>query len=107
MKGNIVVELRKLVKTLYAEGHEEIFAFSIVEEGNGVSVQVSDFSLEPEVLEKRYGSTYAQAVKSLKLAKARFGQNCTAINSLICDEVDEEVFLDGNILRVMNLNVDM
>lgn len=105
MKGNIVNEMRKVVKTLYEEGHDEIFAFSILEDGEDVKMQVSDFSLEPEYLDRKYVKTYEQALKTFKLAKSRYGSKCTAINSLICDEVSEEVFLDGNILMVFNLNI--
>ena len=105
MKGNIVKEMRKVVKSLYEEGHEEIFGFTILEDGEDVKIQVSDFSLEPVYLDRKYEKTYKQALNTFKLAKSRYGSKCKALNSLICDEVSEEVFLDGNVLMILYLNV--
>lgn len=105
MKGNIITELRKFVNTLYKEGHSEIFAFSIVVQDDDINIQTADFSLDSVDLPKTFTETYAQARRTMMLVRSRYGEVCTAINSLICDEVTEEVWLDENVLRVLNLNI--
>ena len=109
MKGNIVVETRNLVKKMYSEGHSEVLAVAVVDKINGVEVQVADFSFNHNVLpEEGYEGTYAQANKTMRLAKERYGEECKAINILIGDEKRESVFLDNyNILKVDCLNIDM
>lgn len=110
MKGNIIKEMRKVIKELYNEGHEEIFGFSIVSDSKNkdrVIIQVADFSLEPKELDKNYEKTYTQALKTMNLAKVRYGKSCKAINALISDEESENVWMDKDcILRVFNLNVE-
>lgn len=107
MKGNILVELRKVVNELYAEGYKEIFAFSIIKKGEGVIIQVADFDLEPVELNHSYVKTYEQAKKTMNLAVARYGDSCKAINARISDEISELVYLDNNnILVVECLNVN-
>lgn len=101
----IVKGMRKTVKTLYSEGYEEIFALSVIDDGLSFLIQVSDFSLNAVDLPKKYEKTYEEAEKLMTLAKSVCGDRCTAVSTLICDEVDEDVYLDGNVLRVMNLNI--
>lgn len=105
MKGNLVKELRKVVKNLYDEGHPEIFAFAILDKGDNVEIQLSDFSLDLENLSSDYISTYHQAKKVLMLAKSRRGDECKAINSIICNEGGEELWYNKGVLRVLNLCV--
>ena len=105
MKGNIVVELRKVVKTLYLEGYKEIFSMSIIDSDKGVLVQAADFDLNFVDVPMSFIRTYDQATKVMMLAKSRYGNECKAVSTLICDEVKESVYMDGNVLRVMNLNL--
>lgn len=105
MVGNILVEVRKIPQTLSEEGYPEIFAFSVIEKNDDIVIQVADFSLDFVELDKKYEKTYIQAKKALNLAKFRHGANCTAINALLSDEVSEEVWMDSNVLRILNLNV--
>lgn len=98
----VVVALREFVKTLYGEGHEEVFTFSILND----KVQVADFDLDALDLPKaEYPMAYAKAKECLNIAKWEYA-GCEAINVLICDEVPEEVFMVGKVLKVMNLNVE-
>lgn len=98
----VVVALREFVRTLYKEGHEEVFTFAILND----KVQVSDFDLEAKDLPKtKYPLAYAKAKECLNIAKREY-KNCDAINVLICDEVPEEVFMVGKVLKVMNLNIE-
>lgn len=105
MKGNIIIELRKVVSTMYAEGHEEVFGLSIINsEDDGIKVQVADFYFESSNLEEdKYPKTYAQAKRAMLLVSARC-KGVTAVASLICSEVPETMYLEGNVLRVFNLN---
>lgn len=105
MVGNILVEVRKIPQILVEEGYPEIFAFSVIEGNDNIEIQVADFSLNSVELDKKYEKTYNQAKKALKLAKSRHGANCSAINALISDDVSEEVWMDSNVLRILNLNV--
>ena len=105
MKGNIIQEMRKVVTTLYDEGHDEIFAISILQDNGKVLVQVCDFDLEPKDLSSEYKKTYNQANRTLHLAKDRYGVSCKAINSLICDEIKEVVSFSNDVLRIDYLNV--
>lgn len=98
----VVMSLRDFVNVLYSEGHEEVFTFSILND----KVQVADFDLEAVDLAKnRYPRAYAKAKECLKVAQMEYPE-CEAINVLICDEVPEEVFMVGKVLKVMNLNVE-
>lgn len=98
----VVLALRSFVKTLYSEGHGEIFTFAILND----KVQVSDFDLEAKDLPKaKYPLSYAKAKECLNIAKREY-KDCDAINVLICDEVPEEVFMVGKVLKVMNLNIE-
>ena len=106
MKGNIVKELRWVVKTLYSEGHDEIFGLSIVKSKNGIKIQTVDFYLEPSDLDSaRYSKTYSMAKRAMNLVSARC-KNVSAVSIMICSEVSETMFIEGSVLRVFNLNVD-
>lgn len=101
----IINGMRRTVKTLYSEGYEEIFALSVIDDESDFLIQVSDFSLNAVDLPKKYEKTYEEAKKLMTVAKMVCGDRCTAVSTLICDEVAESVYLDGNVLRVMNLNI--
>lgn len=101
----IIKGMRKTVKALYSEGYEEIFALSVIDDGLSFLIQVSDFSLNAVDLPKKYEKTYEEAKKLMTIAKTVCGDRCIAVSTLICDEVAETVYLDGNVLRVMNLNI--
>lgn len=105
MKGNVIRELRKVVSTMYEEGHARLFALSVLEENGGIVVQAVPLSLNVEVLDtSKYRNTYSQAMKTLSLVKDRCGSNCTAISAVIGNAGKEELQLQGNVLRVLNLN---
>lgn len=116
MKGNVVSEMRKVVKTLMEEGYnEDIFAISISEGkensvkgsdlSNDVFVQVSDYNFDAKDLSSKFSRTYSQANRLLRLAKSRYGNSCKAINSLICDEIKEVTSYSNGILRIDYLNI--
>jgi len=107
MKGNVVNEMRKVVKCLYDEGHSrDVFAVAISEgEKGNVIVQVSDFNFDAIDLKADFKKTYAQAKKMLQLAKSRYGDDCKAVNSLVCNEIGEVVSFQRGILRIDYLNV--
>ena len=105
MKGNIIKELRGVVKTLYSEGHEEIFAISIVGSGDGMKVQVVDFFMNSKTLSREmFSKTYIQADRALKVVKARCGSRVVSVSAMVCDEETETMFVDGRVLRIFNLN---
>lgn len=114
MKNNskLITLLRDFVKTLYKEGYEEIFCFSIfgdlsrAEKGiERVGIEVAQFDLDYKQLDnKKYTFASEKALESLREAQNQYGKGCNSILALINSEVPEEFDFDKGILRVFNLN---
>lgn len=114
MKNNnkLITLLRDFVKTLYKEGYDEIFCFSIfgdlsrAEKGiERVGIEVAQFDLDYKQLDaKVYNHAAEKAVESLKEAKNLYGKGCNSILALINSEVPEEFDFAKGVLRVFNLN---
>lgn len=107
MKGNVLTELRKLVNDLYTEGRKEVFAISVMDKGNHVVMQVVDFDLNVEDLDRAsYKNIYTQAEKVVKLTKYQYGYDFKAINAIMSNGTHgEELSYDKGVLKVYHLNV--
>lgn len=106
MKGNILVEAKRFVKSLYKEGSPEIFIFSIKDTGDddNSEVQISTFDLESSILDTKYKKSQEVANHLMKLAKSRF-KDCRSIVAMVADGSSPEVFMADNILHIFNLDV--
>lgn len=114
MKNNnkLITLLRDFVKTLYKEGYDEIFCFSIfgdlsrADKGiERVGIEVAQFDLDYKQLDtKAYSQAAEKALESLKEAQNQYGKDCNSILALINSEVSEEFDFAKGTLRVFNLN---
>lgn len=105
MKGNIIRETRNVVNTMYREGCKEVYGISIIGSDTGTKIEIVDFFMNPVTLPRdRFDSTYSQAEKTLKLAKARCGSKIMSISALVGNEEAETMFTEGRVLRIFNLN---
>ena len=105
MKGNLIKELRRLVSVMYEEGYPEIFIFSITEKNGNIEISTGDFYFNTVVLPVEYSRTYEQAKRCMALARYKCGKGIKAISGMVCDEEKECIFREGDVLRVINLNV--
>lgn len=108
MKGNIITEMRKVVKELYNEGHSKIFTISIQSNGDEVDrIQVVDTnSLAPKELSRDdFKNTYNTADNVIKLVKSRYGDDCKAVVAVTGNATSEEVTMNGSFLQIKYLSI--
>lgn len=107
MTNNIIEGLRELVKTIQTEGFkDDVFGFAFGDDDGKEFLQAWSYDLETVDLGDEFKKSHDLARHILSIAKTEYGNDCESVNSLVCDETDEEVFLSGKVLMVSYLNVE-
>ena len=98
--------LREFVKSVESEGFDEgVFGFNIYQEGDSFNVEVWSYDFESMPLTSKFPISIKLAKEAFSQAKEVCGNKIWSITSLVCDEIEVEVFEDEGVLNVLYLDV--